>query len=42
VGGRGEVQARADRARTIIKERYSWSSVVDEYEKMFYRMIRHD
>ncbi|MDN3515527.1 MAG: DUF1972 domain-containing protein [Candidatus Brocadia sp.] len=37
-----EVQARADQARNIIKERYSWSSVVDAYEKMFYGMIRND
>ena len=35
-----EVRARADRARKIIKERYSWSSVVDAYEKMFYRMMQ--
>lgn len=34
-----EVQARADQARQIIKERYSWSSVVDEYEKLFYKTI---
>lgn len=37
-----EVQARADQARKIIKERYSWSSVVDAYEKLFYRMIGHN
>jgi len=37
-----EVQARADHARRIIKERYSWPSVVDEYEKLFYRMIEHN
>jgi len=34
-----EVQARADHARQIIKERYSWSSVVDKYEKLFYSLI---
>lgn len=34
-----EVQARADQARNIIKEWYSWSSVVDAYEKMFYKTI---
>ena len=37
-----EVQARAEQARQIIKERYSWSSVVDAYEKMFYGMIEHN
>lgn len=34
-----EVKARADLAREIIKKRYSWDSVVDEYEKLFSKLI---
>ncbi len=34
-----DVQARADQAMQIIEERYSWSSVVDKYEKLFYSLI---
>jgi glycosyltransferase involved in cell wall biosynthesis len=30
-----EVKSRADRAKQIIRERYSWTSVVDRYEKLF-------
>lgn len=37
-----EVQTRAERARTIIRERYSWSLVTDEYEKLFYRTMGDD
>lgn len=34
-----EVQARANDARRIINERYSWSSVVDKYESLFKRLL---
>jgi glycosyltransferase involved in cell wall biosynthesis len=30
-----EVNDRSDKAKTIIRERYSWFAVVDEYEKLF-------
>lgn len=34
-GSLHEMQTLAERARTIIRERYSWSLVTDEYENCF-------
>lgn len=34
-----EINARSNLARKIIKERYSWQSVVEQYERLFYEII---
>ena len=40
MAGKGdEVKGRAGRAQEIIRERYSWGSVVDSYEKLFLGLI---
>jgi glycosyltransferase involved in cell wall biosynthesis len=33
-----EVESRSIRAKEIIRERYSWESVVDSYEKLFFEL----
>jgi glycosyltransferase involved in cell wall biosynthesis len=39
---RDAVQNRAGRAREIVQERYAWSSVVDDYETLFEKLVKND
>jgi glycosyltransferase involved in cell wall biosynthesis len=38
-GDLGRVESRASTAREIIRTRYSWELIVDEYEKLFTRLL---
>lgn len=41
IGRITEVRKRAKLARNVIRQRYSWESVIDEYERVFLRLLKN-